>query len=143
MHLARPKASPKKRSTTQCSSASSPVTPEQKEDLTEKIKSLGLNATGASDADIAEIEKHLGKDERRMLNSLRSKNMLREDAYSIDSFALDAIDGHSPRLERGNLGLISAARVEIDRTKLYDVEYLDGKHKGVRAIANEPITASM
>lgn len=111
------------------------VTPEQKSALTAKIQSLSLNASITSDADIAEIEKHLAADERQMLNALRSKNMLREDAYSIDSFALDAIDGYAPRLERGNLGLARAARGGLDGKKLYDVDYLSGKHSGIRAAA--------
>lgn len=109
------------------------VTPEQKDSLIAKVKSLGLgSATDASEKDLAEIDKHLAPDERQMLNALRAKNMLREDAYSIDSFTLDAIDGLAPRLERGKLGLVNATRAKLDKTKLYDMDYLGGKKSGVR-----------
>lgn len=108
------------------------ITPEQKENLFAKIKSLGLDAMASSAKDVAEIEKHLSMDEKLILNSLRAKNMLREDAYSIESFSLDAIDGLAPRLEHGNLGLTSSVRAKLDTKKLYDMEYLGGKAAPLR-----------
>ena len=49
----------------------------------------------------------LSPDELKILNTIRARRMMRmEDVMHIDNFGVDAIDGHVPRMQRGNLGLV-------------------------------------
>lgn len=106
------------------------VSAEQQDALVEKLKSLGLDAEGTdlngSVKTIAELEKDLTAEERDQMNTLRSKRMIREDAYTLESFSVDVIDGLAPNVKRGELGLRVAGKAKINKERLYDMDYLSG-----------------
>lgn len=58
--------------------------------------------------------------------------MVREDGFNLDSFTLDSVDGLSPNMERGKLGLVEAKSAKLNKSHLYSVSFLEGKHPGVR-----------
>ncbi|PHH93312.1 hypothetical protein CDD83_7097 [Cordyceps sp. RAO-2017] len=105
-----------------CFKAFTHIAPEQKEALARKLKALGLDVV-AEEATakkmIEDIEKNLTSDEAQVLRVLRSRRMIREDNFNIDSFTLDSIDGLAPNLERGKLGLIKAEKTVPDRSQTY------------------------
>jgi hypothetical protein len=121
-----------------CFKAFSHVTPEQKEAVVNKLKSLGVTEeTGDNDEAIVkalgEIEKSLTPEEAQVLDILRSRRMIREDGFNMDSFTLDAIDGLAPRMERGNLGLAKAVAAKLNKSHMYSMDFLEGKRPGFRA----------
>ncbi|KAH6624379.1 putative flavin-dependent halogenase/O-methyltransferase bifunctional protein [Chaetomium sp. MPI-SDFR-AT-0129] len=119
-----------------CLKAFSAVTPEQKETVINKLQSAGLGDQTHDDESIIKalngLEKSLTPQEALVLDILRSRRMIREDGFNMDSFALDAIDGLTPRLERGNLGLAKAETAKLDRAQLYSADFLEGRRSGVR-----------
>ncbi|KAK3297914.1 O-methyltransferase-domain-containing protein [Chaetomium fimeti] len=121
-----------------CFKAFSHVTPEQKEAVVNKLKSLGVTGQEADNDDaivkvLGEIEKNLTLEEAQVLDILRSRRMIREDGFNMDSFTLDAIDGLAPRMERGNLGLAKAEMAKLNGSHMYSVDFLEGKRPGFRA----------
>ncbi|KAJ5649329.1 FAD/NAD(P)-binding domain-containing protein [Penicillium longicatenatum] len=118
-----------------CFRAFTYVPPEQKDALFEKLKKLGVKS-GQNDATAAkaldDIQKHLTVDELQVLETLRSRRMIREDPFEMDSFTLDTIDGLAPNLVRGKLGLVKSKQVKIDRAHFYSPRFLDGKCPGIR-----------
>ena len=119
-----------------CFKAFTHVTPEEKDALVAKLKSYGLDARADDESTqkaIDEIEKNLTAEELQVLNILRSRRMVREDGYNIDSFTLDAVDGLSPNMVRGKLGLKKAESAKLNISNLYSIDYLEGKAPGVRA----------
>ncbi|KAH6851189.1 O-methyltransferase-domain-containing protein [Chaetomium sp. MPI-CAGE-AT-0009] len=120
-----------------CFKAFTHVTPEQKEAVVSKLRKLSTNSEAGDDETIdnalGEIEKSLTPDEVQVLNILRSRRMIREDGFNMDSFTLDAIDGLAPRMERGKLGLARAESAKLSKAHLYSVDFLEGKRPGFRA----------
>ncbi|KAI2996965.1 hypothetical protein CBS147346_9050 [Aspergillus niger] len=118
-----------------CFRAFTYVPPEKKDALFEKLKNLGVES-GQSDAKEAkaldDIEKHLTRDELQVLEILRSRRMIREDPFEMDSFTLDTIDGLAPNLVRGKLGLVKANQAKIDKAHFFSPRFLDGKAPGIR-----------
>ncbi|KAJ5710469.1 FAD/NAD(P)-binding domain-containing protein, partial [Penicillium malachiteum] len=77
---------------TGCLLASTYFPPEQKDALLEKLKKLGVKS-GQTDATavkaLGDIQKHLAVDELQVLETLRSRRMIREDPFKMHSFTLD------------------------------------------------------
>jgi len=68
----------------------------------------------------------------QILETLRSRRMIREDPFEMDSFTLDTIDGLAPNLVHGNLGLVDSEQAKIARSQFYSPKFLDGKGPGIR-----------
>jgi len=73
---------------------------------------------------VNELQAVLTPEQMRILNSIRARQMLRpDDMINIDSHGSDIIDGLSPNLVRGQLGLVEpdkafkAATVNIGEKK--------------------------
>lgn len=115
-----------------CFRAFSYVPPEKKDALFEKLKKMGAESAAGQNGNLEDIKKHLTPDEVQILETLRSRRMIREDPFEIDSFALDTIDGLAPRLEHGKLGLHKAEQSKIDDTHFVSPSFLDGKFPGIR-----------
>ncbi|XP_044714956.1 tryptophan halogenase domain-containing protein [Hirsutella rhossiliensis] len=118
-----------------CFRAFTYVPPEQKDALFEKLRALGLESGKGDATDVGgleDVQKHLTAEEAQIVETLRSRRMIREDPFDMDSFTLDAIDGLAPRLERGKLGLARAARARLDRSHFYSPPFLDGRVPGIR-----------
>lgn len=115
-----------------CFRAFTYVPPAKKEALFAKLESLGLGSGDAAAMEGLEAAaEHLTAEEMQTVETLRSRRMIREDPFDMDSFALDTIDGLAPRLERGRLGLARAARCKLDRTHFFSPS-LDVKVPGIR-----------
>ena len=55
------------------------------------------------------FEANFTDDEQRLLKTIRARQMLRtEDIIHIDNFSADTIDGFTPNVQRGSLGLVKA-----------------------------------
>ncbi|KHN99829.1 Tryptophan halogenase [Metarhizium album ARSEF 1941] len=123
-----------------CFKAFTYVPPEKKDALFDKLRRLDsasarkdAHATAAAETlDHDDMQKHLTADELQVLETLRSRRMVREDPFEMDSFTLDTIDGMAPRLVRGSLGLVRSEQAKIDRAHFYAEDFLDGKHPGIR-----------
>ena len=64
----------------------------------------------------------LSPDELKILNTIRARQMLRvQDTMSIKSFTSDAINGLTPLVERGNLGLRKAGAAPMPMTPMTDM----------------------
>ncbi|PLB52235.1 FAD/NAD(P)-binding domain-containing protein [Aspergillus steynii IBT 23096] len=113
-----------------CFRAFTYVPPEQKDALFEKLTKLQSDATAANALD--DIQKHLTADELQVLETLRSRRMIREDPFEMDSFTLDTIDGLAPNLVRGKLGLVKSGQAKIDRAHFFSPRFLDGKGPEIR-----------
>lgn len=102
-----------------------------------KLQSAGLGDQTHDDESIIKaldsLEKSLTPQEALVLDILRSRRMIREDNFNMDSFAFDAIDGLRPRLERGNLGLTTAETAKLNRAQLYSADFLEGRRSGIRS----------
>ncbi|KAL2147438.1 hypothetical protein VTI28DRAFT_9337 [Corynascus sepedonium] len=113
-----------------CFKAFTHITPEQKEAVINKLKSLGVGQ-GDDDASIvkalSDVEKSLTPEEAQVLDILRSRRMIREDGLNTDSFTLDAIDGLVPNMERGKLGLKKAEAARLNKAHLFSADYLEMK----------------
>lgn len=68
----------------------------------------------------------------QVLEILRSRRMIREDPFEMDSFTLDTIDGLAPNLVHGKLGLIRSQQADIDKSHFYSPRFLDGKGPEIR-----------
>ena len=116
-----------------CFKAFAHVSFEEKEALVKKLKALGHDGDAYDEANskaLDEIEKQLTPEERTILTTLKGRRMIRpEDSLNIDNFLLDSIDGLSPRLEKGNLGLQAAKRAEVRFTNHDPLSYLNGEAK--------------
>ncbi|KAK2767828.1 hypothetical protein FQN54_003989 [Arachnomyces sp. PD_36] len=111
-----------------CYRAFTYVSPEQKDELFEKLKKLGVgsrqnDATATKALD--DIQKHLTADELQVLETLRSRRMIRP--FETDGFTLDTIDGLAPNLVRGKLGLVESKQANVDKAHFYSPQFLDGK----------------
>ena len=74
------------------------------------------------------LEANLTEDERRILNTIRARQMLRsEDTMNIENLAADVIDGRRINLERGKLGLVKPSGVEIKREQVDVMALLVGE----------------
>ncbi|KAK6544545.1 hypothetical protein TWF694_001235 [Orbilia ellipsospora] len=116
-----------------CFKAFNYVAPEKKELLFRKLKELGAGDLDTATAEqMRDVEKHLTADELQILETLRSRRLVREDLFEMDSFALDTIDGMAPNLVRGQLGLMKSEQAKIDTNHFYSPKFLDGKAPGIR-----------
>jgi hypothetical protein len=109
---------------------------EKRDALLEKLKGYGLDAsTDLSDENslkaIEEVEKNLTPEEQQVLSILQGRRMVREDVFNIDNFALDSIDGLSPNMVHGNLGLRESG--SIQKESLLSTSYLEGKTSRIKA----------
>lgn len=99
----------------------------------EKLKTLGVELgknnwqTGNA---LNEIESHLTADELQILETLRSRRLVREDLFEMDSFTLDTVDGMAPNMVRGKLGLVKSEQARIDTSHFSSPLFLDGKAPG-------------
>ncbi|KAJ5895324.1 FAD/NAD(P)-binding domain-containing protein [Penicillium taxi] len=118
-----------------CFKAFTYVPPDQKDALFEKLEKLGVKP-GKTDITATEtlgnIEKHLTASELRILETLRSRRMIREDPFEMDSFTLDTIDGLGPNLVHGELGLVKSDEPKVDGAHFCSPKFLDGKGPGIR-----------
>ena len=116
-----------------CLNAFQHTDPEKTQAVMKKVAAAGaMNsveaaATAANDAEpaaevpsdkvVEKVEKKaevdpegLSPDELRILKTVRARQMLRtEDSINIDNFSNDAINGYTPLISRGNLGLVKVA----------------------------------
>ncbi|KAJ6438871.1 Tryptophan 2-halogenase [Purpureocillium lavendulum] len=117
-----------------CFRAFTYVSPEKKDALFEKLKHLGFEAgdVNATTTALEDVKKLVTPEEWHVIETLRSRRMIREDPFDIESFTLDTIDGLAPRLERGNLGLTKAKKAKLDSSQFYSPSFLDGKVPGIR-----------
>ncbi|KAF3925124.1 hypothetical protein ABW20_dc0100288 [Dactylellina cionopaga] len=118
-----------------CFRAFTYVPPEKKDELFQKLKTLGAvsgNDNSVAVGSLGGIEKYLSADELQILEILRSRRMIREDPFEMDSFTLDTIDGLAPNMVRGQLGLVKSEQAKIDKVHFYSPEFLDGKAPGIR-----------
>ncbi|KAI4595836.1 hypothetical protein KJ359_006473 [Pestalotiopsis sp. 9143b] len=118
-----------------CFKAFTYVPPEEKEALFAKLDRLNVRLADGGDVtteSLDAVRQHLSPDERQMVEVLRSRRMIREDPFDVDSFTLDTIDGLAPRLERGRVGLIGTQRSKLDANHFYSPSFLDGKVPGIR-----------
>ncbi|PWI65250.1 hypothetical protein PCL_07300 [Purpureocillium lilacinum] len=118
-----------------CFRAFAYVPPEKKNALFEKLRTLGTATTQRDfriGTTLSEIEKHLSEEELQILETLRSRRMIREDPFEMDSFTLDTIDGLAPNLVCGSLGLIKSEQAKIDTAHFISPEFLDGKDPAIR-----------
>ncbi|KAI9649720.1 hypothetical protein NHQ30_002301 [Ciborinia camelliae] len=94
-----------------CFHAFVPVSLADKQNLLDKMSELGIRdpsylndeeyARGA-----AELESILSPEQMHIMHTIRARQMLRsEDTLNIDTFGTDVIDGLSPNLVTGSLGL--------------------------------------
>ncbi|KAJ6032543.1 FAD/NAD(P)-binding domain-containing protein [Penicillium herquei] len=84
-----------------CFRAFTYVPPEQKDALFEKLEKLGVGSRHTDPTAVKaldDIQKHLTVDELQVLETLRSRRLIREDPFEMDSFTLDTIDGLAPNL---------------------------------------------
>ncbi|KJZ70369.1 hypothetical protein HIM_10237 [Hirsutella minnesotensis 3608] len=119
-----------------CFKAFNYVPPDKKDALFEKLKCLRRESEETSDVmvelEVEGIEQHLTAEELQIIETLRSRRMIREDPFDIESFTLDTIDGLAPKLERGKLGLVKADKAKLDKAHFYSPPFLDGKDPGIR-----------
>ncbi|EXU95471.1 tryptophan halogenase domain protein [Metarhizium robertsii] len=118
-----------------CFKAFTYVPPEKKDALFDKLRKLdskALQDDAKQGQTLDGIEKHLTADELQILEILRSRRMIREDPFEMDSFTLDTIDGMAPRLVRGSLGLVNYEQAKIDKAHFYSQDFLDGNYPGIR-----------
>ncbi|KFG78717.1 hypothetical protein MANI_121491 [Metarhizium anisopliae] len=118
-----------------CFKAFTYVPPEKKDALFDKLRKLDSKALQDDAKQVQTldgIEKHLTADELQILEILRSRRMIREDPFEMDSFTLDTIDGMAPRLVRGTLGLVNYEQAKIDKAHFYSQDFLDGNYPGIR-----------
>jgi flavine halogenase len=87
-----------------CLNAFQDVSPEVHEAVLQKVDGIDPNTK-----EKGKFEVNLTEEEQRVLKSIRARQMLRkEDILHINNFSADAIDGFTPKLKRGSLGLIKA-----------------------------------
>ena len=121
--------------------------PEQKEALVQKLKSLGVDDTSDQTQtleDIERIQKSLTPDESQILDTLRARRMLRtEDVHTLDNFTLDVIDGLAPNMERGRLGLVRPNTRKATKADLYNMSFLDpdSGHFSLNDLENKALSA--
>ncbi|KAK9440038.1 radH flavin-dependent halogenase [Metarhizium brunneum] len=118
-----------------CFKAFTYVPPEKKDarfDKLRKLDSKALQDDAKQGQTLDGIEKHLTADELQILEILRSRRMILEDPFEMDSFTLDTIDGMAPKLVRGSLGLVNYEQAEIDKAHFYSQDFLDGNYPGIR-----------
>ncbi|KAG8424715.1 Halotolerance protein HAL2 [Metarhizium acridum] len=118
-----------------CFKAFAYVPPEKKDALFDKLRKLdskALHNDAKEFQTLDGIEKHLTADELQILETLRSRRMIREDPFEMDSFTLDTIDGMAPNLVRGSLGLVDSEQAKIDTDHFYSQNFLDGNYPGIR-----------
>ncbi|KAF5131118.1 Flavine halogenase aclH [Metarhizium anisopliae] len=118
-----------------CFKAFTYVPPEKKDALFDKLRKLDSKALQDDAKQVQTldgIEKHLTADELQILEILRSRRMIREDPFEMDSFTLDTIDGMAPKLVRGSLGLVNYEQAKIDKAHFYSQDFLDGNCPGIR-----------
>ncbi|KAK7709555.1 hypothetical protein SLS64_003613 [Diaporthe eres] len=127
-----------------CFKAFTPITAAQRDTVAKKLEALGLDAQsddaqvqGAIDA----LEKSLTPEENEVLAVMRSRRLVREDGFNMDSFVRNSIDGLSANLERGKLGLVKAEAAKFSKAQMYDLNYLEGKKTGVVQDSNSATDA--
>lgn len=99
-----------------CFHAFVPVPLAEKEAVLEKMEQLGISDPNVSDdkfnQGVAELQGLLSPEQMRIMHTIRARQMLRsEDTLNIDNFGTDVINGLSPNLVRGDLGLVEARKI--------------------------------
>ncbi|KAL9607854.1 MAG: hypothetical protein Q9167_007277 [Letrouitia subvulpina] len=88
-----------------CFGAFAPAASDQREAVLKKVDDLGVSGNTLEGR--KELEAALSPEELRILETIQARQMLRmEDITNIDSFGLDVIDGLTPNLKTGDLGLV-------------------------------------
>ncbi|KAI2627784.1 hypothetical protein GGR54DRAFT_636906 [Hypoxylon sp. NC1633] len=100
-----------------CFHAFVPVPQEEKEALLKRMNELGIeDLSNVEDNEqyakgVAELEGLLSPEQMRIMHAIRARQMLRsEDTMNIENFGTDVIDGLSPNLVTGSLGLVKPTR---------------------------------
>lgn len=117
-----------------CYKAFTPITAAQKDGVAKKLEALNLDAQSddkQTQQAIDELEKSLTPEENEVLTVMRSRRLVREDGFNVDSFVLNSIDGLKANMERGSLGLVEAEAVKFSKAQMYDLSYLEGKKTGI------------
>ncbi|KAJ6785909.1 hypothetical protein PWT90_09495 [Aphanocladium album] len=115
------------------------VPPEKKDALFAKSKNLRVDSNGGSicdEEDFEAVQGHLTTDEVQILEILRSRRMMREGPFEMDSFTLDTIDGVAPNLVHGELGLVAAKSAEIHKSHFYSTKFLTERHRELEKAAS-------
>ncbi|KAK4111488.1 hypothetical protein N656DRAFT_799320 [Canariomyces notabilis] len=109
-----------------CLRAFIPVNPTEKKALLDKMRSLAISdPEEMSDEKYAriagELEAVLTPEQLNILKTLRARRMLRsDDTLNIDSIGSDVIDGLSPNLLRGQLGLVKPSKAYKPKPAAYN-----------------------
>lgn len=119
-----------------CFKAFTYVPPDKKEALFAKLDRLNIEEDDVTQGSLDAVKEHLSPDEFQIVEILRSRRMIREDPFDVDSFTLDTIDGLAPNLERGRLGLVETKSSNLDANHFYSPSFLDGKVPGIRDRSN-------
>ncbi|KAI1456962.1 FAD/NAD(P)-binding domain-containing protein [Annulohypoxylon moriforme] len=120
------------------------VPQEKKDALMEKLKSYGLD--GSIDDEkaakaIEDIKKDLTAEESQILDILRGRRMVRgEDSINLVNFTRDAINGLTPNMERGKLGLVKAVPVTSNSAQLFSASFLGGGRPDIRTQRGDKVS---
>lgn len=119
-----------------CYRAFNYVPQEKREALFEKLRKLDPKS-GTVDAitNMEELKSQLNEEEMQIVETLRSRRLVREDVFTLNSFTLDTIDGLAPRLVRGELGLRKSESFKIDKRHMFSPSFLDGRVESIRTKA--------
>lgn len=92
-----------------CFHAFEPAAREEREALVRKMEIIKGANDATTDASDEELKKALSPDELRILNTMRARQMIRqEDIVNLENFNSDPINGMVPNMKRGDLGLVMA-----------------------------------
>lgn len=105
-----------------CLNAFADTEPEERAAVLRKVDGTGVETNGTNgDASMTGANKHtvnqdsLTEDELRVLKTIRARQMLRtEDTLNLDNWSSEVINGYSPNVRRGALGLNKAPEPEHD-----------------------------
>ncbi|PHH75910.1 hypothetical protein CDD80_1945 [Ophiocordyceps camponoti-rufipedis] len=116
-----------------CHRAFNYVPQEKKDALFEKLRKLDpRSGTGDAITNMEELKSQLNEEEMQIVETLRSRRLVREDVFTLNSFTLDTIDGMAPRLIRGELGLVKSGSSKIDSRHMFSPPFLDGRVEAIR-----------
>ena len=98
-----------------CAYAFEPTSPEDRANVLKKALTASSNileptADRQYEEKTALFHANLNVEEKRIAKRILARKMMKMDNYmGIDSFDTDVINGLAPKIERGNLGLVSSA----------------------------------
>lgn len=88
---------------------------------------------------VKELEGFMSPEQVRIMHTIRARQMLRsEDTLNIDNFGTDVIDGLSPRLVTGELGLVQPSAAPIAQPDV--LALMSGEEKATNGHTNGDAT---